>query len=55
MAKNAKNLLVEDELSVSEISQVCGFLDVYSFSRAFKKWAGMSPSEYRKRMQFRNC
>ena len=53
--KNAKNLLVEDELSISEISLVCGFLDVYSFSRAFKKWVGISPSEYRKRMQFRNC
>ena len=53
--KTAKNLLVEDELSVSEISQTCGFLDVYSFSRAFKKWAGISPSEYRKSMQFRNC
>ena len=53
--KTAKNLLVEDELSISEISQTCGFLDVYSFSRAFKKWAGISPSEYRKSMQFRNC
>lgn len=53
--KTAKNLLVEDNLSVSEISQVCGFLDVYSFSRAFKKWAGVSPSQYKKDMQFRNC
>lgn len=53
--KTAKNLLVEDNLSISEISQACGFLDVYSFSRAFKKRVGISPSQYKKDMQFRNC
>lgn len=53
--KRAKNLLIEDEMSISEISQYCGFLDGYSFSRVFKKWVGISPSEYKKDMQFRNC
>lgn len=53
--KRAKNLLVEAKLSISEISQVCGYLDVYSFSRAFKKKVGISPSQYKKDMQFRNC
>lgn len=53
--KTAKNLLVEDNLSISEIAQACGFADVYSFSRAFRKRVGISPSQYKKDMQFRNC
>ena len=53
--KLAKDLLVKDEMTINEISQVCGFSDLYSFSRAFKKKVGTAPSQYKKSMQFRNC
>ena len=40
---HAKNLL-HYGLSVSEISRIVGFRDIYYFSRAFKKREGISPS-----------
>ncbi len=45
---NAKSLLEFDEISVSKISEICGFSDVYYFSRTFKAVTGMTPTEYRK-------
>ncbi len=33
-------------LSVEKASQMLGFSEVRSFSRAFKKWTGMPPTEY---------
>ena len=54
--KKAKELIINEEnLSIKEVSDACGFLDIYSFSRSFKKNVGVSPSQYRKKMQFRNC
>ena len=54
--KRAKNMLISaEELSIKDISELCGYLDIYSFSRSFKKYVGISPSQYRKNMQFRNC
>lgn len=35
--------------SVSEVTYLLGFADVSSFSRAFRTWVGVSPSEYRER------
>jgi len=46
----ALELLTENELSVKEISFVCGFTDEKYFSRAFKKKYGYSPSLFRKHM-----
>ena len=45
--ERAKDLLIENELSVSEIAHELGFEDVHYFSRAFKKWTGMTPAQYR--------
>ncbi len=46
--KNAKQLLVDTSLPLSEIAEKTGFENVYYFSTAFKKEVGLSPSEYRK-------
>lgn len=46
-------LLVETQLSVSEISHQLDFPDVAHFSRYFRKAAGLSPLEYRKRFACR--
>ena len=46
--ENAKQLLLYSKLSVTEISEKCGFTNLYSFSRAFKVNTGTSPSDYAK-------
>lgn len=46
--ENAKRLLTTTNLSISEIALSVGFLDPLYFSKAFKKYAGISPSEFRK-------
>lgn len=33
--------------SLSEIASLLGFADVESFSRAFKRWTGLTPAQYR--------
>lgn len=42
----AKKLLCEKELKISEIAEATGFSDVYYFSKKFKKICGKSPKEY---------
>ena len=44
----AKRLLHEKDSKISEIAYETGFYDVHHFSRAFKKYEGVSPGEYRK-------
>ena len=46
----AKKLLLRDELSVSNISDLLGYSSIHNFSRAFKKAVGTSPGEYRKKI-----
>jgi AraC-like DNA-binding protein len=43
----AKSLLLSGEYSVSEAAKEVGFLDVFYFSRLFKKLAGFNPSHFR--------
>ncbi|MFD0693418.1 AraC family transcriptional regulator [Paenibacillus sp. GCM10027628] len=44
----AKLLLANPLLSVQKVSSVLGYRDIAHFSRQFKRWSGLSPSEYRK-------
>lgn len=43
----AKHLLLETGISISEISHSIGYSDPFCFSRIFHKYTGMSPSEFR--------
>ncbi|HSC85290.1 MAG TPA: AraC family transcriptional regulator [Pseudomonas sp.] len=39
------------DCSISEVAYLLGFADSSSFSRAFKRWSGQSPSQYRERLR----
>jgi AraC-like DNA-binding protein/ligand-binding sensor protein len=45
--EKASHLLVKTNLSLSEISGVCGFEDQSWFSKIFKTYTGVSPGKYR--------
>jgi AraC-like DNA-binding protein len=44
----AQNYLNEEENSMTEIAFLLGFSESSAFSRAFKRWMGVSPAKYRK-------
>lgn len=46
--EKAKELIVFSDLNISEIALQLGYDNPLYFSRHFKKYTGMSPSEYRK-------
>lgn len=41
----AEEMLYSGEYKIHEISDACGFSDVFYFSRLFKKYRGISPSD----------
>lgn len=45
----AEMLLLITDMSISQISEECGFSDVKYFYNCFKQWYGFTPSEYKKR------
>ncbi len=44
----AENLLLKGETSVGETAQMLGYGDPTAFSRAFRKWTGMSPAAFKR-------
>ncbi|MBD2865103.1 helix-turn-helix domain-containing protein [Paenibacillus oceani] len=44
----AKKLLISTERTFKVIATALGYRDVFYFSRLFKKYAGMSPRDYKK-------
>lgn len=44
--EKAKQMLMIDTFSINEIAQELHFSDIYHFSKAFKKYCGVSPSTY---------
>lgn len=46
--EEAEKLLEETDMSVAEISEICGFNTTRTFNRAFKKINDESPTNYRK-------
>lgn len=45
--KQAKILLRQKDVSVLEISLDLGYLDSANFTRAFKRWSGVSPTQFK--------
>ena len=45
--EKAKELLASGELGIAEVGAALGYRDPSSFSRAFMRWAQMSPRDYR--------
>jgi AraC family transcriptional regulator len=46
--KKSKELLLNTDLSISDIAEACGFDNHYYFSNTFKNGEGISPSSFRK-------
>ncbi|MFD0676163.1 MULTISPECIES: AraC family transcriptional regulator [unclassified Paenibacillus] len=49
-AAEAKNILLNTDLTLKEVSDTLGYKDVFYFSRLFKKYVGLAPNVYRKNM-----
>lgn len=49
---HAKTLLHESDSTVGEIAAKCGFANVYSFCRSFRKHTGKTPTEFRALLQY---
>jgi AraC-like DNA-binding protein len=48
-AESAKELLEHTDADFSEIAEQLGYSDLSNFNRAFHRWSGVSPREYRAR------
>lgn len=46
--KMAENLLSKNELSIDRVADRLGYSDVANFTRAFKRWTGKTPGQFRK-------
>lgn len=46
--ERAAGLLVRGTLPIKRIAHLAGYRDETSFSRAFRRWSGQSPAEYRR-------
>ncbi|MCF8146858.1 MAG: helix-turn-helix transcriptional regulator [Deltaproteobacteria bacterium] len=44
----AQAYLEETKFSINEISYLLGFSETSAFHRAFKRWFGVNPSQYRR-------
>lgn len=48
--EQAKELLRDVDLNITEVALECGFADIFYFSRMFKKRVGFGPKTYRQRL-----
>jgi len=47
--RRAQHLLVTGKLTLDEVAEACGFADASHFARTFKRFAGTTPSAWRRR------
>ena len=52
--EKARELLGDPERRVSDVAFEAGFESIPYFNRAFRRWFGCSPSEFRARLNGRN-
>lgn len=52
--ERAEKLLTTTRLSLGQISDALGYADAANFTRAFKRWTGISPSAYRRESAMKN-
>ena len=45
----AKELLLDKDMSIKEVCLSCGYSEPNYFSRLFKKWVGLTPTEFREK------
>ncbi len=50
-ATYAKELLSELNMNISEVASECGFNNIPYFAQIFRRYVGVSPSEFKKRMK----
>jgi AraC-like DNA-binding protein len=50
----AQTLISDSGMAIGEVAHICGFCDVYHFSREFKRAVGTSPGAWRKRERGRS-
>ncbi len=43
----AEDCLLRTKMTIAEVAKLCGFSEPQSFSKAFKKWSGKTPGEFR--------
>jgi len=48
---HAKDKLRDIQSPISEIAESLGYSDSAHFTRAFHRWSGVSPSEFRKKLK----
>ena len=53
-SEKAKQLLNNRNTSITNIAHSLGFNDSSAFHKAFKRWTGMTPAEYRKELKTAN-
>jgi AraC-like DNA-binding protein len=44
----AKSYLAQRDVAGTEVAYLLGFAEQSSFNRAFKRWSGRTPTEYRR-------
>jgi AraC-like DNA-binding protein len=50
----AQNYLKDDSMNMDSIADLLGFSESTNFYHAFKRWSGVSPGEFRKRLKLEN-
>lgn len=47
----ARSYLAQGDIAGTEVAYLLGFAEQSSFNRAFKRWSGQTPTEYRRANQ----